>query len=127
VRILLKADRSQPGARWTDQQIASALEVSRATVLRVRQRFVPEGWTGQPVQAVAKAVRRRTVAGHRPRKLDGAQEAHPIAIACSATPEGYDHWGLRLFADRLVQLEIVEHSSPESVRQVLQTTHSSRG
>src|SRR5690349_12452576 len=67
IRILLKADQSQPGARWTDQQIASALEVSRATVLRVRQRFVQEGWTGQPApaQAVVKAVRRRPAVGHR--------------------------------------------------------------
>ncbi len=127
VRILLKADQSQPGARWTDQQIASALEVSRATVLRVRQRFVQEGWMGQPAQAVVKAVRRRPAVGHRPRKLDGAQEAHLIALACSGAPEGYDHWSLRLLADRLVQLEIVEHISPETVRHVLKKTNSSRG
>jgi hypothetical protein len=126
--ILLKADQSQAQPRLTDQQIAQALEVSRATVLRVRQRFVQAGLPEEATQREQlEAVLRRAARVHRPRKLDGVGEAHVIAIACGPAPEGHSRWSLRLLADRLVQLGEVDHISPETVRQVLKKTRSSPG
>ena len=61
------------------------------------------------------------------RKLDGEQEAHLVALACSAPPEGRKRWTLRLLADRLVELQVVESVSYETVRQALKQTASSRG
>ena len=111
-RILLKADSSQDGPGWTDLAISEALEVGTATVERVRQRLVEEG--------MAAALNR-----HRPhtphlRKLDGEQEAHLIALVCSQPEEGQERWTLQLLADKLVQLQIVESISRETVRQVLE-------
>lgn len=117
-RILLKADQSEGGAGWIDARICEALDVSRATVERVRERYVLSG--------VDDAVLR-----HRrpapPRKLDGAGEAHLIATACSAPPAGHTRWTLRLLAGRLVELEQVDTISHETVRQILKKTRSSRG
>ena len=61
------------------------------------------------------------------RKLDGKQEAHLIAIACSAAPEGHTHWTLQLLADQVVELEFADSISLETVRQMLKKTNSSRG
>ena len=61
------------------------------------------------------------------RKLDGRQEAHLIAFACSAAPEGHTHWTLQLLADKVVELEFAESISLETVRQLLKKTNSSRG
>jgi hypothetical protein len=72
-------------------------------------------------------VRRKPPARQYRRKLDGEQEARLVALACSAPPEGRKRWTLRLLADRLVELEVVEDLSRETVRQVLQQTGSSRG
>ena len=115
-RILLKADEG-----WTDEAIADALDVGRATVERVRKRFVE--WGG------ISAIERRKPRRRYERKLDGKAEAHLIALACSAPPEGRDRWTLRLLAERVVQLEQVdvESVSHETVRQVLKKTSSSPG
>jgi hypothetical protein len=72
-------------------------------------------------------VHRKPPARQYRRKLDGEQEARLVALACSAPPEGRKRWTLRLLADRLVELEVVEDLSRETVRQVLQQTGSSRG
>src|SRR5688500_15943092 len=94
-RILLKADQG-----WSDDTIAVAVEVSRPTIQRVRQRFAQEGlWA---------ALERRPPDRQYLRKLDGHQEAHLIALACSSPPEGQGRWTLRLLADRMVALEYVE-------------------
>ena len=87
-------------------------------MLRVRRQFVTDGL-------------RATLERKRPdrvyeRALDGAQEAHLIALACSETPDGADRWSLRLLADELVRLEVVEAISHETVRQTLKKTSSSR-
>ena len=97
-RILLKADLSQGQPRLTDQQIARTLEVSRATVLRVRQRFVQAGLPEEAAQRehLEALLRRRAARAHRRRKLDGLQEAHLIAITCGPAPEGHNRWSLRL-------------------------------
>lgn len=126
-RILLKADQSPGQERLTDQQIARALEVSRITVLRVRRRFVQQGLAEEAAQQeqLAEVLRRKQARAHRPRKLDGVQEAHVIALTCGPAPAGHGRWTLRLLAEQLVQVGEVDHISPETVRQVLKKTHSS--
>jgi len=118
-RILLKADAGEQGPGWTDEQISEALEVSPSTLVRVRRVFAEQG--------LPAALNRRSLSRTRPRRLDGEQEAHLIALACSATPDGRDHWSLRLLADRLVVLDVVEEVSHETVRQVLKKTNSNPG
>ena len=118
-RILLKADEGVAGPRLTDDEIAEAVEVNRSTVERVRIRCVEEG--------VEAAPRPRPSRQLHPRKLDGVQEAQLVALACSPAPNGRDRWSLRLLADKLVELEIVDASSYETVRQTLKNTRSSRG
>ena len=111
--ILCKADEG-----LTDQQVAKALMVGPATVGRVRQRFVEGG--------LERALDDLPRLGQRP-KLDGRQEAHLVAVACSAAPEGHTRWTLRLLADEAVKLELTDSISRETVRQVLKKTNSSRG
>jgi hypothetical protein len=72
-------------------------------------------------------VYRRPPARQYPRRLEGEQEARLVALACSAPPEGHKRWTLRLLAERLVQLEVVDEISYETVRQALKQTASSRG
>src|SRR6185312_2546462 len=112
-RILLKADSSDGAPGWTDQAIAEAIEVSIATVERVRERLVEEG--------VTAALNRRRSYTPRLRKLDGEQEAHLVAITCSPPEEGQKRWTLQLLSDKLVALKLVESISRETVRQVLCT------
>jgi len=119
-RVLLKADSAPGGPAWTDPRIAEAVEMSVATVERVRQRFVERGLE-------AALGRKRQDRPSRTRKLDGRAEARLIALACSAPPEGRAEWTMRLLADRLVELEIVDAVSDETVRRSLKKTRSSRG
>jgi hypothetical protein len=117
-RILLKADQSEDGPEWPDARIGETLEVSRATVERVRKQYVVAGLD-------AALARRRPPP--RLRKVDGVGEAHLIATACSAPPAGHKRWTLRLLAGKLVELEQVDAISHETVRQILKKTSSSRG
>ena len=112
-RILLKVDQGM-----IDEQVVSALDVSMATVGRVRQRFVEVGLEAALVDKPRPG---------QARKLSGKQEAHLIALACSEAPEGSATWTLRLLAGKVVQLGFVESISPETVRKVLKKTTSSRG
>lgn len=118
-RILLKADRNQEGGGWTDEAISQALDISVATIERVRQRFVET--------SLAAALTRQVQHQRKPRRLDGEQEAHLIAITCSEAPEGQARWSLRLLAERMVELEYVERVSHETIRQTLKKTTSSLG
>jgi transposase len=118
-RVLLKADQGPEGPGWPDPNIAQAVEVSRSTIGRVRQRFAKEG--------LAAALGPRPSRREYRRKLDGRQEAHLVAVACSAPPEGQGRWTLRLLADRMVELEYVEDLSYQTVRRVLKKTDSSPG
>jgi len=113
-RILLKADEAEGGPAWADAEIAEGLDVGTATVGRVRQQFVEEG-----LQAALERRRPRRVYA---RKLDGDAEAHLIALACSPAPEGHSRWTLRLLADRMVALEVVDELSYQTVRRVLKKT-----
>jgi len=116
-RILLKADEGPDGPAWSDTQIVAALDVSRPTIARVRQRFVTER---------IAAVQRHPPSTRPAPKVDGEQEAHLIALSCS-TPPGRARWTLRLLAERYVVLGYGEAISHEWVRQTLKKTASSRG
>lgn len=118
-RVLLKANHGEGGGGWSDAAIARALDINPSTVLRVRRQFVGEG--------LAATLERKRPDRVYERTLDGAQEAHLIALACAETPAGIDHWSLRLLADELVRLEVVATISHETVRQTLKKTTSSRG
>jgi transposase len=118
-RILLKIDRNAAGPRWSDEQVAEAFEVSRYTVMRIRERFVNQG--------LDDALTHRPHSQTRARVLDGGQEAHLIALSCSPSPEGQARWTLRLLANRMVELGYVEQVSYETVRRTLKKTNSSRG
>lgn len=107
-QILLKADEN-----WKDKDIIAALNTSRSTVERMRKRYVEGG--------LDKALNEEPRPGAK-RKLDGRAEAYLIALACSDPPEDSDHWALRLLADELIELGMVESISHEAVRQYLKKT-----
>jgi hypothetical protein len=110
-RILLKADGSPEGPAWTDAAISEALDVNVQTVANVRRAFVEEGfeiaWQGHSTR------------NHRTCKVDGACEAHLIALLCQPAPAGHVRWTLRLLADWMVKLEYIDAVSHETVRQAL--------
>jgi transposase len=112
-RILLKGDAAPAGPGWTDDQIRAALDVSGATIVRVRRAYRQAG--------LHAAIDRRSPRTSRPRKLDGRQEAHLASLACSAPPPGQARWTLRLLTDRFVALEGTLVSD-ETVRRVLKKT-----
>ncbi len=118
-RILMKADAREGGPNWRDAAIAEGLEVGRATVERVRKRFVEEGFEA--------ALDRRKARRHYRRTLDGDGEAHLVALACSQAPEGRSRWTLRLLAGRMVALEYVEALSKDTVRRTLKKMNSNLG
>ena len=110
-RILLKADASVGGAGWDDVSISRALDVGTATIERVRKQFVEEG--------LEAALERRRPRREYERRLDGAREAHLIAVTCSQAPEGRERWTMQLLADKMVALGHVETLSRETVRRTL--------
>ena len=118
-RVLLEADEAEDGPGWADERIVEALDVGLATVQRLRRRFVEGGF------AAALSPYR---CGERlyGRKPDGEREAHLVALACSAPPDGHGRWTLRLLARRMVELEHADTLSHETVRQTLKKTPSSR-
>jgi len=115
--ILLKADVEGPA--WTDEQIAAVAQVGLSTVHRVRQRCVEEG--------LEAALARKPSPQRQYRKLDGAQEAKLIALACSDPPAGRVCWTMELLADKLVELDIVDSIGREAVRVTLKKTRFNRG
>jgi transposase len=118
-RILLQTDEADGAPGRTDEQVAAALDTSTRTVERVRERFVEQGLEAALLPKPSKRVYAR--------KLDGRQEAKLVALACSKPPAGKARWTLRLLADELVELEVVDAPvSHETVRQTLKKTCSSR-
>ena len=117
-RVLLLCDESN-GKRRADMEVASTLSVGRSTVERVRRRFVEEG--------LESALNPRKQLRFRRKALDGEAEARLLAVACGKPPEGRARWTLRLLAERLVELEVVESVGMETVRQTLKKTTSSLG
>jgi transposase len=112
---LLKADAGPGGCGWTDEQIHQTFGIGRVTIYRVRQSFVEDG--------LRAALARKPPSRHRPRRLDGEQEAHLIALACSSPPKGRRRWTLRLLTDRMVECGFSGPVSPETVRQTLKKTN----
>ena len=109
----------EPAMQSTDEQVAEAFEMSRYTVILIRERFVSNG--------LDDALNHRHHTQTRARALDGEQEAHQIALSCSPSPVGQARWTLRLLAGRMVELGYVEQISYETVRQALKKTNSNRG
>ena len=114
-RILLKANQGEGGPGWSDAAIAGALEVHSTTVARIRRQCVEQG--------LAAALDRKRPDRVYERTLDGVGEAHLVAVACSDPPAGRERWTLRLLADELVRLEVVEAVSYETVRRTLKQTN----
>jgi len=117
--VVLWADEGELGPASSDEQISALIGVSLSTVHRTRQRLVEEG-----LQAT---VHRKPAANRQYRKLDGAQEARLVALACSDPPKGRVCWTMQLLADKLVELQIVESIGAETVRTTLKKTLLSRG
>jgi transposase len=118
-RILLKADVSEAGEGWSDSRIVKALDVSPATIYRTRQRLVEEGFE-------AVLARKHSPNSARPRIFDGAAEAKLIALMCSPPPKGRAKWTLRLLEDTVVELNIVERASDNTIGRTLKKTISNR-
>lgn len=118
-RILLQADQSVKGPGWFDHQISKSLNVSCETIGRVRKAFVEEG--------IESALNRKKLPKPRSKKIDGEKEAHLIALACSAPPEGRKSWTMQLLADKMVELNLVESISDETIRLRLKKTNLSPG
>jgi len=119
-RILLKVDQGKDGSGLSDEETAQALETTARTVERLRRRLVEEG-----IEAALSRKRRETVS--RPPIFDGQCEARLIAMCCSEPPAGRGRWTVRLLADKLVELEVVESVSRETVRRTLKKTSLSLG
>lgn len=117
-RILLKADKGEFGEGWTDRDICRALEASPSTVARTREKFVMEG---------LEAVFKRAPRVHHSVKpvFDGEAEARLIAVACSKPPQGYARWTIRLLAEKVVELNIVDSVHFNTVGRTLKKTNLS--
>jgi transposase len=119
-RILLKADHGKDGEAATDAEIAEALSVAAKTVFNVRRRWVEQG--------LEAALRRKKQAcAYRSRKLDGKAEAKLVATCCGPAPQGRARWTVRMLAGKLVELEVVDSISPETVRSTLKKMRLSLG
>lgn len=115
-RVLLLSDEAQAKGSKTDQQIMELLDISAATVVRIRQRYVEGG--------LAAALNEKARSG-RPKEIKANQEATVMALACSDAPAGYAKWSLRLLADKLVELELLDSISHNAVGQILKKANLS--
>lgn len=111
--ILLKSAEG-----WSTAALAAAFDVCQATVTNVRQRFAQGG---------LEAVLHDKVQQHRRSALSGLQTAHLIAVACSPSPDGHDHWTVRRLSQKAVELGFVTNISPNTIHEVLKKTNSNRG
>jgi len=119
-QVLLKADISEDGPAWIDSRIAEAVDVSVVTVENLRKSYVLEGLD-------ATIERKKQCRPSRQPVLDGEKEARLVALCCGTVPAGHGRWTLRLLADKLVELQIVESICHETVRQALKKTNCSLG
>jgi hypothetical protein len=110
-RILLKSDCSEGGPNWSYDAICNAFDVNSMTVTNIRKAFAEGG--------LEKALNRKKPEREYQHSLDGNAEAHLIALACGAAPDGYERWSLRLLRDRFLKLEIVSSVSHETIRTTL--------
>ena len=113
-QMLLKVDQGVEGPGWSDAAVAEAFDCTPRSVERLRVRLVERGFEG--------GLEHGNRGKNRARKLDGVAEARLIALACGKTPEGRNRWTVRLLADQIVVLEIVESCSKSTVHRVLKKT-----
>ena len=118
-RILLLADQTQDEGAWKDADIAQALGIHARTVERVRERCVEEG--------VEAALNHKQPRKKRSKVLDGAAEARLTQLACTEAPDGHERWSMQMLADKLIELEVVETVSRETVRTTLKKMNLSLG
>ena len=118
-RILLQADSGEEGPGLKAKMIAANLNVHERTVHRVRERFANDG--------IETALHRKKHRKYRPRRLDGDQEAHLVALCCGSPPEGRKEWTLKLLSERLVQLEVTDSISRSTVQRTLKKMNLSLG
>jgi transposase len=109
--ILLKANQAKGGPGWSDPRIAEAFECNVSTVYRLRKRLIEDGFDA--------VLQHGNTGKHKQRKLDGEAEAHLIALACSKPPKGRQRWTVRLLADELVSLGIVDSCGKTTVHETL--------
>src|SRR5262244_2055386 len=114
--ILLKADRA---CGWTNADIASAYDVSTKKVEQLKKRCVEEGFEA--------ALYRKPVTNAHRRKITGEEEAHLIALCCSQAPEGRERWTLRMLADKMVERDMVDAVSHETIRRTLKKMNLNLG
>lgn len=113
VKILLLADENHENGNKTDKEIAEKLDVSEATIIRIRRKYVEEG--------LELSLEEKPRSG-RPPGISGEERAMVTALACSDAPEGFGRWSLRLLADKVVELELVDSISHSSVGKILKKT-----
>ena len=118
-RILLLADQTQDEGAWKDADIAQALGIHARTVERVRERCVEEG--------VEAALNHKQPRKKRSKVLDGAAEVRLTQLACTEAPDGHERWSMQMLADKLIELEVVETVSRETVRTTLKKMNLSLG
>jgi len=116
-RMLLKLDQGPDGPAWPDAQVAAAFDCTARSAERLRRRSVEGG--------LDAALEHGNRGSYRARALDGVAEAHLIALACGDAPQGHNRWTVRLLADQMVALELVESCSKSSVHRVLKKTNLS--
>jgi len=119
-QVLVKADAGTDGPGWIDSRIAEAFDVSVVTVEKIRKSYVLEGLD-------AAIERKKQCRPSRQPVLDGAKEARLVALCCGTVPAGHGRWTLRMLADKLVELKVVESVCHETVRQALKKTNCSLG
>ena len=117
-RILLKADASEAREGWSDTQISAALDTTVKTVSRTRQLLVEEGFE-------AVLTRKHSPASARQCIFDGAAEAKLFALLCSKPPKGRVRWTLQLLESEVVELNIVDRASDNTIARVIKKTNSS--
>ena len=118
-RILLMADEAQENGGWKDADIAEALSAGTRTVERIRQNCVEKG--------IEEALNHTKPKKTRSKVLDGKAEARLVKLACSEAPDGREKWSMQLLADKLIELEVVETISKETIRTTLKKTNSNPG
>jgi len=118
--ILLSCDEGEhQTARSANEEISRVLNISMRKIDRVKKRFVEEGFE--------TALEGRKSSRLYSKKADGDFEAHLIALSCSAAPEGFARWTLRLLADKVVELDYIDNVSHETIRRVLKKTKLNLG
>jgi transposase len=109
--ILLKADQGEHGPAWSDEKISEAFVIGKSSVYQIRKQYHERGLKGTLSRKKPDRIYERC--------LDGAGEAHLIALACSKAPDGYDRWSLRMLKDEMIELAYVDRISHETIRSVL--------